>query len=516
MSKLQVEMVRKANASESKLFSPIAIASDGEKLFVNSRFRFYVGDDAEHLSDVRKGDHISNLARGLLLTNEALWAFGDNGIARSVDRGASFKPVSPECYDVGGMALDPNGVLWAGDGEGAILTKTAGAKAFSRVANARAAVTAIAPSRLGVLIGDADGGLSIGKNGKLTATALQAGEPVRAILETEEGTLLVISGAEFNAKPSIARSTDGGKSFKKTACKASLLVLAQAPGGPIVAGGWNGALAASFDDGRTFDAIRHTAADKKQKFQTACVQRGQLLVSGDFQNLVAITTETTTSAKKIATKKVATKPVPKGLTPAPKKGGAKGYVSNGTFQADIEAVFGKLKKRGKAAKRGRGVDEAVASLPAQLATEVTALLDLYSTYTVPRLCGLRTGGFVSIPSQYGLDAAGVRDDEWFTKAADIDLVTSSIEIYEDQGSPFVIVGKRGVALFFEDPYGYVMVAKELESFLRALVAVEGAARGKVPVKEARRILKANIAKVGQSQQFFERTLEDAEDRQANE
>lgn len=223
--------------------------------------------------------------------------------------------------------------------------------------------------------------------------------------------------------------------------------------------------------------------------------------------------ETTPSAtKKVATKKVATKRP----TSAPKKAGAKGYVSSSTFQADIEAVFGKLKKRGKAAKRGRGVDEAIASLPAQLATEVTALLDLYSTYTVPRLCGLRSGGFVSIPSQHGLDAAGVRDEEWFTKAADIDLVTSSIEIYEDQGSPFVIVGKRGVVLFFEDPYGYVVVAKDLESFLRALVAVEGAARGKVSVKEARRILKANVAKVGQSQGFFERTLEDAEDRHADE
>ncbi len=166
------------------------------------------------------------------------------------------------------------------------------------------------------------------------------------------------------------------------------------------------------------------------------------------------------------------------------EGAAKGYVSSGTFQADIERVFGKLKKRPKATKRGRGVDEAIASLPPQLAPEVTALLDLYSTHAVPRLCGLRTGGFVSIPSQHGLDAAGVRDDEWFTKAADIELVTSSIEIYEDQGSRFVIVGKRGVALFFEDPYGYAVVAKDLESFLRALVAVEGAARDKVPVKEA--------------------------------
>ncbi|HUS27022.1 MAG TPA: WD40 repeat domain-containing protein, partial [Kofleriaceae bacterium] len=253
--KLNVEVFRQANSRTNTLFSPVAIASDGERLFVNSRFMFYRSDDNGRLENVLTGEHTNSWTSGLIVTSEALYAFGQDGIIRSADAGASFKPVL-EPSSVRAMAAEPNGTLWAGDEDGVILVKLRGAKSFTAIDQRTAGVTAMCQSTLGVFIGDEEGRLWIGRTGKLSATSLQTGEPIRAVLETDRGTILAISGGEHNQKPTLARSTNGGKSFKTTPFKGSLLVLAQIPdGGPIIAGGWEGLLAVSRDDGSTFERV---------------------------------------------------------------------------------------------------------------------------------------------------------------------------------------------------------------------------------------------------------------------
>lgn len=214
------------------------------------------------------------------------------------------------------------------------------------------------------------------------------------------------------------------------------------------------------------------------------------------------------ATKKSAGAKKVTKPATK---PAAKKKAASrpaGYVGSGQFQIDLEALFGKLKKRAKPEKREGWLDEQLGRLPPKIAAEVNALFTLYSTHAVPQLCGLRASGYCSVPAQYDLDEEGVRDRGWFDDDDDIDFVMNALEIYNDQGSPFVLVAKAGVCLFYEDPHGYCVIADDVESFLRALVSIEGAARGKVPADEARRVLEANIGKAGRDddEMFFGRTL----------
>lgn len=77
--------------------------------------------------------------------------------------------------------------------------------------------------------------------------------------------------------------------------------------------------------------------------------------------------------------------------------------------------------------------------------------ELFETFKVPTLCGLRVGSFVTIPAQYELDADGVRDEEWFA----------------DDYS-FFLIGTHGAQLH--------VIADGLEPFLRTVIAVEAFAR----------------------------------------
>lgn len=215
----------------------------------------------------------------------------------------------------------------------------------------------------------------------------------------------------------------------------------------------------------------------------------------------------TTKAKKAPakTKKPAKVTAKKAKAAAPDKG----YVSGGQFLANLGSLY-KLKKRAKAWKRESWMAEQLALLPADVAVEVGALIDLFAKYQLPELCRLRMGGFCTMPAQYDLDADGVRAAEWFTKAKDIELVMSSLELFNDQGSPFILIGKAGVIFFYEDPHGYGIAAKDLASFLKALIAAESAAKGKITANEARRVIQTNIIdKYARKANLFERTLRDA-------
>lgn len=160
------------------------------------------------------------------------------------------------------------------------------------------------------------------------------------------------------------------------------------------------------------------------------------------------------------------------------------YVSSGRFKAELEELVGKLATK---VEDDEDEDE-LQDLP----TEVQALRELMQNFEVPELCGLRPGSFVTIPSQYDLDADGVREEEWFVDAHDIEVVMNSVEIFTESGSPYFLVGTYGVIEFNEDPHSYTVIAEGLEPFLRTVLAVEAVARGKKTAAEAEAVARTNL------------------------
>jgi hypothetical protein len=177
------------------------------------------------------------------------------------------------------------------------------------------------------------------------------------------------------------------------------------------------------------------------------------------------------------------------------------YVSSGAFEADLERLVGPLDSKDADEDEDEDEDEEeddlrpsdfISKLPVDLAREVSALHALTTSKEIPSLCGLEVGSFVTIPAQHGLDAAGVRDEEWFGPDSDIEVVMSSIEIFTESGSPYFLIGPFGVVELNEDPHSFVIIADGLEPFLRTLLALEAVARGSGTVAAAEEAVRTHL------------------------
>jgi len=506
---VEVTVVRKGRSS-GKEFLPRALATDGAELFVHSWVRLYhrVGDG--RLREVGEFGTLDEHREDLLLTSSGLYACGGAGLVRSDDGGETFEPVPlPTRESLRALAEDSVGGLWVGGGHhgtGVLFHRRADTTSFTAVDGPTDMVTCLTNTTRGLVVGDRAGALWVRTKGEL-AQLHDARREVRTVFETAAGTLLAVVGKPEQIDDlALVRSTDGGRTFEESALgELSILTLAQLPAGPIVAGAEWGAIGISLDDGRSFHAVPHEASFAGgQSFASSCVQNGAVVLGGPFNNLVEVRAGEAPSAR------------PKSVSKKKRKrraGGKRGYVASGRFAKDLEAACGALARRSNT--RAEGVDEALDALPGALAAELEALHDLlHGAQAAPALCGLRLGGWVSLPAQYGMDAQDVLEAEWFGELEDAELVASYVEVFNVQGSPFVIVGEQGVFLLAEDPHEYWQVADDLETFLRTLVAVEAAARGEGSVEAAEEQLAEHVYVDEEDRYpgFFERTLEQARSR----
>lgn len=507
---VEVSIIRKGRHSGTE-FLPGALATDGEELFVHSWVRLYHRVGSGRLKEVGEFGTLEDYREALLHAGPTLWACGSAGLSRSEDGGETFEPVPlPQKGTMVALARDSEGGLWVGGGipgGGALFHRGPRAARFTTVKGPSTKVTCLAQTSKGIVVGDRDGALWVASRGKAQRLH-DAKREVRTVFETDNGTLLVVVGApEQIADLALLRSKDGGETFEEHALgELSILTFSQLPEGPIVVGAEWGAIGLSGDDGRSFETLSHEASySGGQSFGASCVYDGAVLLGGPFNNLVEVRVGAGSArAKSTVTAKKKTKR---------KRRRGRGYVASGRFAKDLAAALGV--SPGRRVSRGDGVQAALDELPAALASELEALHDLlHGAKGSLSLCGLRLGGWVSLPAQYGMDAEAVLEAEWFGDPEDAELVASSIEIFNDQGSPFVVVGAEGVFLLSEDPYEYWQVADDLEAFLRVLIAVEAAVRGEVSVDAAEELLTEHIYvdEEDRHPRFFERTLELARSR----
>lgn len=301
--RLNIEMVRQMNGSDARIFTPSALGSDGERVYINSRFRFY-RSTADGAMDAMP-TILNTWTSGLIAERDTLWVHGSGGLACSTDGGLHFEEVPLPNWpnSIHAMACADDGTLWAGEKRGVLFFKAPGAKKFTAVTGKAPPVTAIAKGSGGVLVGTEDGKLWIGVAGKLSATSLAAGAPISAVLESERGAIVALSEGEECV--SVHRSADGGRSFSTIDLGEDewLLTLGQVPGGPIVGGGVDGVITASWDDGSSFQVVRHKLGQSERSFDRCCVHQGTLWFGGDFQNLVRVSLDGATKLKVAAKSK---------------------------------------------------------------------------------------------------------------------------------------------------------------------------------------------------------------------
>ncbi|MEZ4459243.1 MAG: hypothetical protein R3E66_05870 [bacterium] len=173
------------------------------------------------------------------------------------------------------------------------------------------------------------------------------------------------------------------------------------------------------------------------------------------------------------------------------------YVSSGQFRADLEALFGPLVVREEPDPVEDWMQSALQRLAAPVRAEVEALLTLHLEFELPELCRLRYSAFCTVADQYECDEIGLVDEfSWHISgdalAEQIKILMEGVEIFNDQGNPFVLVASTGVYHFYDDPAEVRLLCDDLGAYLRVLVAVQGAASGATPRDEARAILERTI------------------------
>ena len=152
------------------------------------------------------------------------------------------------------------------------------------------------------------------------------------------------------------------------------------------------------------------------------------------------------------------------------------YVASGTFKSDLEAALGRaLARKDEPEEREDWLDDQLAMLPKPLAAEVDALFTLYSTYDVPDLCKLQSGGFCSVPAQHDESRETVLEDWFRGDERATDVAMTSVEIFRASGSPSVVVSGNGLGAICEDPWGYDAFSCSLEEFLKMLIQADAVA-----------------------------------------
>ncbi len=312
-----ITTLRKAQSSLAKLFSPKALASDGENLYVHSWLRFY-NDLGGRLSEVLQGS-LDGYGDGLAWVDGVLFATGSDGVACSTDGGETWSSVTiPTDEAMRVIAVDGDQGLWAAGGYhggGRVVYRKSGTKAFKNVSGPKDLVKSMQQSSKGVLVGDRKGDVWLGQAGKLKKLHA-AKKPILAVFETSTGTILASAAEELDGDTYdfdtavLLRSTDGGKSFTTTQVDDPIMVFGEVPNGPVIAGG-DELVMASKDDGESFVAERQTLHAPCQAFTTACVHDGALLLAGPYNHLIEFRMGGKKAAKKPAKKRAAKKPMKK-------------------------------------------------------------------------------------------------------------------------------------------------------------------------------------------------------------
>ncbi len=149
-----------------------------------------------------------------------------------------------------------------------------------------------------------------------------------------------------------------------------------------------------------------------------------------------------------------------------------GYVASGKFQSELEAALGRpLEKLETPTGNDGTLATQLALLPDAVAAEVGALAALYTTFDVPELCGLRAGGFATLPTQKGHAREAVIED-FRGNEAGADAAMTAVEIYNAVGSPYVVVRGEVIGLLYESPSRYESLNCTLEAFLKMLIAAD--------------------------------------------
>lgn len=496
---LSVEVLRKTGRVSGTYFWPVCGAGNGDDLYIHGRHcllyskagaRFKKCDtyaDVAGWKNPKSHPSVTDWDTSMVACNDEIFMSGKGAVRFS----AGYTDVEQFIESNTSIELAANGAgaIWAGGRgpNGAVLSQYEAKRDKWKKLTLPAEVEGV---RRMLAAGDelyfVSGTRLWRFSGRSAEPLFDFEEGAIHIAQTAAGTLLAITGSYVDEVFTVWRSTNGGKKFQKTAVDTVVQTLCQMPGGPIVAGGAGDYLAVSSDDGRSFVPLEHNAGSGESfaVFEFSFVHQGAVILGGNVQNVVCVRPQPEPT---VATA-VSTTGAKRKKPPTRNKRGGSGYIASGKFAADLKRLLGPLKPRRKKQIRAAETNADLERLPIKQRQEVDAFLELCETHKMPRLCGLELGSFTSVPTQFGLDADGVREEEWFFDDEDIQLVVDSVELFRDAGSPSVIVGEHGVALFHEDPHGYVVIADTLEAFLKVILNLEAAAQGRVSANTAEALL----------------------------
>jgi len=290
--------------------SPRAIATSGTRIVVIGFRKLYASNKLARFRlvgpkrpPVKLAAHDTGLLQfenDLFVEGEEIWVCGYRGVARSTNLGATFTvvptpkggPATAGMPALTTIVRAHDGSVWAAGEHGNLLVCTG--KQFRRVRGLDAsAVLATTACPLGILIANAAGRLYIASApDKIRRTTLDARSPLHDVCVTPHQTIVAVGDGPSN-QGAVYRSTDGGRSFErgKLPTKKSVYTIAPFADGRLLAGGDEGILLVSHDDGRSFALLapggKRDRAPKREAraFNLACTYGDGVLIGGTCQGL---------------------------------------------------------------------------------------------------------------------------------------------------------------------------------------------------------------------------------------
>jgi len=270
------------------------MASTGKHLVVasGSAVSRWTGSRLEHLIDDQRGLH------ALVAHGDEIWACGYGYVLRSTDGGKRFSKIqlledkrspkhedSPQLLDI---ARDADGVVWV-VGFGCTVMTSRDGKRFEKLAPLdKVTITRCVPSPFGLLLLKDNGRLQIARGGKLRQTTLRAKSPLYGACVTPSGAVVIVGHGDW--KGAAFRSTDG-VSFEPSKLPgkaAPLYGVTAMSDGRLIAGGHEGLLLVSFDDGKTFKPLPNDLPPIRRAFGLFCEHAGAVYCTGTFSHLIKL------------------------------------------------------------------------------------------------------------------------------------------------------------------------------------------------------------------------------------
>ena len=291
-----IEVVREGSAIGGGDYSGAfyGMASTGKHLVfaTGSELARWTGSKLAKLVGGQTGLH-AVVARG-----DELWACGYGYVLHSTDGGKSGTKItlledkrspkhedSPQLLDI---ACDEHGGIWV-VGFGCTVMHSRDGKTFTKLKPLdKVTVTGCVPSSFGVLLLKNNGRLQIARDGKLHQTTLRSKSSLYGACVTPSGAVVLVGHGDW--KGAAFRSTDGVTftPSKLPAKAAPLYGVIAMPDGRLIAGGYEGLLLVSFDDGKTFKPLPNKLPPIKRNFGLFCEHAGAVYGTGMFSHLIAL------------------------------------------------------------------------------------------------------------------------------------------------------------------------------------------------------------------------------------